>query len=281
MKIIRTVKEMKIYCRKLHEDKKTIGFVPTMGYLHDGHVSLMNEARKHADCLIISSFVNPLQFGPDEDYSSYPRDEAKDVETAEKHGAEALFIPPVAEMYPSTLGTKVSVIEGTDVLCGESRPGHFDGVATVVLKLFEIIKPDIAVFGMKDAQQTAILKRMVEDFNLDVEIVPAPIVREADGLALSSRNVNLTPAERAEAPALYRILGEAKKLIEISELTAGEETEQWVINQLQQTLSAEIDYVQMLTFPELKPPASAEAEWIIAAAVQYQNTRLIDNITKS
>lgn len=281
MKIIRTVAEMKRYSGTISREEERIGFVPTMGYLHNGHISLMAEAQKHADRLVVSAFVNPLQFGPDEDYASYPRDEKRDIEIAEKHGADVLFLPSVQEMYPAEPGTKVSVVEGTDVLCGESRPGHFDGVATVVLKLFAIIKPDIAVFGMKDAQQTALITRMTKDFNLDTTVIPAPIIREEDGLALSSRNVYLAPEERSEAPIIYRTLLKAKTLINQAELSVGKETEKWVTNQLQTLLTAEIDYVQMLTFPGLQPAENSNEEWIIAAAVRYSNARLIDNITKS
>ncbi|MCL6588307.1 MAG: pantoate--beta-alanine ligase, partial [Anoxybacillus sp.] len=214
MKMITTIAEMQQTMQTYRMQGKTIGFVPTMGYLHEGHVALMEAARKENDIVVLSIFVNPLQFGPNEDFDRYPRDIARDEKIAKEAGVDVLFYPSVAEMYPHPLRVKVVVTERVDVLCGKSRPGHFDGVATVLTKLFHIVMPTRAYFGMKDAQQVAVVDGLIRDFHFPIELVPVPTVREADGLAKSSRNVYLSEKERKEAPALSAALQKAKAAIE-------------------------------------------------------------------
>lgn len=211
MVVVQKIQEMKEIAKKLKKEGKSIGFVPTMGYLHEGHLSLVRLSKQQNDITIMSIFVNPIQFGPNEDYDRYPRDFERDKSLAEKEGVDYIFYPSVEEMYPEDFKTVVSVKKITEIMCGKSRPGHFDGVATVVLKLFNIVNPDRAYFGQKDAQQLAVIKQMVKDLNLDVEIVPCPIVREQDGLAMSSRNVYLSEEERKSATVLYRALNLAKR----------------------------------------------------------------------
>ncbi|WP_342426377.1 pantoate--beta-alanine ligase [Paenibacillus sp. FSL L8-0158] len=263
-----------------------VGFVPTMGYLHEGHASLMHKAREMADTVVLSIFVNPIQFGPNEDLDSYPRDEARDLEVARREGVDIVFLPTVAEMYPQPTQTKIRVSALTDRLCGASRPGHFDGVTTVVAKLFNMIGPDLAFFGMKDAQQVAVLQQMVTDLNMNVTIVPCPIVREADGLALSSRNVYLSAEQREQALVLSQSL---RKVQEVSEDIV---TNTITIRQLHQLVEstitssplADIDYIEILTFPGLEPLlpeqrlCDVQEEVIVALAVKFGSTRLIDNI---
>ncbi|WP_431088293.1 pantoate--beta-alanine ligase [Paenibacillus sp. 8b26] len=263
-----------------------VGFVPTMGYLHEGHASLMHKAREMADTVVLSIFVNPIQFGPNEDLDSYPRDEARDLEVARREGVDIVFLPTVAEMYPQPTRTKISVAALTDRLCGASRPGHFDGVTTVVAKLFNMIGPDLAFFGMKDAQQVAVLQQMVNDLNMNVTIVPCPIVREADGLALSSRNVYLSAEQREQALVLSQSL---RKVREVSE---DDVQNTFTIRQLYQMVEttitssplADIDYIEILTFPSLEPLlpkqrlSDVEEDIIVALAVKFGNTRLIDNM---
>jgi len=199
------------------ESGKSIGFVPTMGYLHKGHLSLVEAARKENDVVVVSIFVNPTQFGPNEDYNRYPRDLERDLRLLEPIGVDYVFNPSVEEMYPAMYSTYVEEVELSKYLCGASRPGHFRGVCTVVTKLFNIVKPTKAYFGQKDAQQFRVLRRMVRDLNMDVEMIEMPIVREEDGLAMSSRNVYLSPEERKEATRLYKSLLKAKELIESGE----------------------------------------------------------------
>ncbi|WP_426453621.1 pantoate--beta-alanine ligase [Paenibacillus sp. S-38] len=272
--------------RQLLKDKKaenpglTVGFVPTMGFLHRGHASLMEAARRECDLVVLSIFVNPLQFGPNEDFERYPRDEQRDLEIAGKAGVDLVFFPQVEEMYPSPTKTIVSVSGVSEGLCGASRPGHFDGVSTVVTKLFNIVQPDRAYFGLKDAQQVAVIEQMVHDLNMPVTIVPCPIVREADGLALSSRNVYLNEEERRQALVLSAALNAAERFIEERgrEATAAELTR--VIRQeIGKSALADIDYAEVLTYPALEPFATLEAgqRIITALAVRFGRTRLIDN----
>ena len=275
MRIITTIKDMQQTTRNFMRQSQSIGFVPTMGFLHEGHMSLVQKAKEQNDCVIMSVFVNPLQFGPNEDFDRYPRDLKRDEELAEKAGVDVLFYPHVNEMYPKERTTYLTVKERVDTLCGESRPGHFDGVATVVMKLLQIVQPDKAYFGMKDAQQVAVIKGLVDDFNVPVEIVPCPIVREKDGLAKSSRNVYLTPTERAEAVILSRTLDEAIEVIKDGE-TRPEQIKDMIIASLQQT-SGEIDYVEVLSYPDLQYVDRIEDDVIIAIAVQFSAARLIDN----
>lgn len=276
MKIISSIKDMQVEAKKQMKRGNTIGFVPTMGFLHEGHTSLVKRAREEDDIVVMSVFVNPLQFGPNEDFDRYPRDIKRDEELAREAGVDILFYPHVREMYPEDRTTTLTVNKRVDTLCGESRPGHFDGVATVVLKLFQIVLPDRAYFGLKDAQQVAVIKGLVEDFNVPVEIVPCPIVREVDGLAKSSRNVYLTPSERTDASELSNSLVRAKEAIRSGE-TSASKIKRLVEEMLQQTVG-EIDYVEVLSYPGLKPIEAIDEDIIVAVAVQFSAARLIDNV---
>jgi pantoate--beta-alanine ligase len=256
-----------------------IGFVPTMGYLHEGHLSLVKRAKEECDVVVMSIFVNPLQFGPNEDYDRYPRDLERDAKLAEEAGVDFLFHPTVNEMYPTKPLTRVQVNRLTDRLCGASRPGHFDGVATVVTKLFNIVQPDRAYFGLKDAQQVAVVTQMVRDLNFPVEIVPCETVREADGLAKSSRNVYLSAEERKQATILFQALSEAKEALKHRKWKTAEEVNAFVRQRIETKPLARIDYVETLTYPELEPPTDLyEQPILIAVAVWFGSTRLIDNI---
>jgi pantoate--beta-alanine ligase len=274
---VSTIAELRQHIREARRQGKRIGFVPTMGYLHEGHLSLVRAAREACDFVVMSIFVNPLQFGPNEDFERYPRDIERDREMARSAGVDLLFTPGVEEMYPSQVLTTVSVSRVSEPLCGKSRPGHFDGVATVVMKLFQIVQPDAAFFGQKDAQQLAVITQMVHDLSVPVEIVPCPIVREADGLAMSSRNVYLNPEERRQATVLYRSLKKAEELLHQGTPLADIRRE--MIAMIEAEPLAEIDYVEVLTYPQLEPVESAaKGEKIIfALAVRFGRTRLIDN----
>jgi pantoate--beta-alanine ligase len=255
---------------------RKIGFVPTMGFLHEGHLTLAEQARKENDIVVMSIFVNPLQFGPNEDFESYPRNPERDAGLAESAGVDVLFLPEADEMYSGS-SIKLHVTERTDVLCGSRREGHFDGVVTVVSKLFNIVGPDNAYFGLKDAQQVAVIEGLVKDLNFPVNIVRVPTVREEDGLAKSSRNVYLSKTERAEAPVLYSSLKDAESLI-----AEGESKPETVISHIKNRLNGEtsgiIDYIEIYSFPELKEIKELHGEFIIALAVKFQKARLIDNI---
>lgn len=276
MKVITTIKDMQSEIMNQKALAKSIGFVPTMGFLHEGHLTLIKQARQENDIVVLSIFVNPLQFGPKEDYSSYPRDFERDRALAECEQVDFLFYPSVEEMYPSAPSVKVVVQERTDVLCGKSRPGHFDGVATVLTKLFHIVMPTRAYFGIKDAQQVAVVKGLIADFNFPIELIAVDIVREEDGLAKSSRNVNLLPEERQQAPVLYKSLLEAKNAIE-----TGERHSERVIKQITEMITSEsnglIDYVEIFSYPQLKPLEKLEGTIIVALAVKFSKVRLIDN----
>ncbi|WP_019910018.1 pantoate--beta-alanine ligase [Paenibacillus sp. HW567] len=284
MRVVRTTKELREALEYMRMGGHTpIGFVPTMGYLHEGHASLIRRAGEMSSTVVMSIFVNPLQFGPNEDFASYPRDERRDLELAEREGADIVFIPSVEEMYPQPVLTKVSVGALTTQLCGASRPGHFDGVTTVVSKLFHLVQPDYAFFGLKDAQQVAVLRRMVSDLSMNVEIVACPIVREGDGLALSSRNVYLSGEERTQALVLSRSLRETRQAIEAGKVTTADEARQLLASVISTSPLAVIDYVEILTFPGLEALeggsliSNAEGEIIMALAVKFGRTRLIDN----
>ncbi|MGV2620253.1 UNVERIFIED_CONTAM: pantoate--beta-alanine ligase [Halobacillus marinus] len=256
---------------------KTIGFVPTMGYLHEGHLRLLQKAREENDIVLLSIFVNPLQFNEAEDLAGYPRNEERDAALAAEAGVDLLFMPTPETMYPETPSIRMEVTKRTDVLCGKSRPGHFDGVVTVLTKLFHIARPTKAYFGMKDAQQYAVVDALVHDFNFPIQLVPVPTVREKDGLAKSSRNVNLSEVERQEAPAIYQALLKGKEMILNGEVESAP-----VLNAVQEFLEkrtrGKIDYIELLSYPELEPVKAVNRQVILAAAVFYDQARLIDNI---
>lgn len=274
-----TIQSLREFLSPLRRQGKRIGFVPTMGYLHAGHASLVERAKNECDVVVMSIFVNPLQFGPTEDFSRYPRDLQRDKEIAANAGVTVLFTPCVEEMYPEKILTTVSVSKVTESLCGKSRPGHFDGVATVVSKLFHIVGPDAAYFGEKDAQQLAVIEQMVKDLSMPVTIVPCPIVREADGLAMSSRNVYLQPEERRQALILSQSLRAASERINQGETNAAS-IRDGIIAMIEQQPLAAIDYVEVLTYPSLQPVTTlAKGERIcIALAVAFGKTRLLDNV---
>lgn len=275
MRTVSSIQEVRSLLKQSRTKK--IGFVPTMGYLHEGHVSLVDQAKKMCDVVVMSIFVNPLQFGPNEDLASYPRDVERDSQIAASHGVDILFFPSVEEMYPSGSKTLVAVRDITDSLCGASRPGHFDGVSTVVTKLFNIIQPDYAFFGMKDAQQVAVVTQMVQDLNIPTEVVPCPIVREADGLALSSRNVYLSLEERKQALVLSRSLMRAKEMVEMGERSEAA-LRAAIESTIQESPLAQIDYIEIRSYPALAPLTELRGNCLIALAVRFGRTRLIDNI---
>jgi len=282
MQIIHHIKELRQAVRDARASRRelTVGFVPTMGYLHQGHASLLEAARKQCDLVVLSIFVNPLQFGPNEDLARYPRDEERDLAVAKATGTDIVFFPSVEEMYPQPTKTIVSVSGVSERLCGASRPGHFDGVATVVTKLFNIVQPDYAFFGMKDAQQIAVIQQMVNDLNIPVEIVPCKIVREEDGLALSSRNVYLQPEEREQALVLSSALNMAEEFVkEHQGPLKASELQDAVKRHIAQSPLAEIDYADILEYPTLEPVTDLRSvpAFIIALAVKFGKTRLIDN----
>jgi pantoate--beta-alanine ligase len=277
LKVIRTVLEMKRVSQELRARHRKIALVPTMGYLHEGHLSLMREAHRYASVLVVSIFVNPTQFGPSEDLDRYPRDLHGDRKKIQAERADILFIPEAAEMYPEGFQTFLDVTEVTRDFCGASRPGHFRGVATVVGKLFNIIRPDVALFGEKDFQQLITIKRMVRDLNLDVQVLGLPTVREEDGLAMSSRNSYLSPAQRQQATALFRGLRKAKKLCESGERDSAELTAT-VLDLLREEQGITIEYVAVCDPNTLERIPQVENDAILIVAAQIGTTRLIDNI---
>lgn len=277
MQIIKTVAEMQDFVHRIKAAGKSLALVPTMGYLHEGHLTLIREAKAACDTVVASIFVNPLQFGVGEDYEEYPRDLTRDARLSESAGVDAIFAPPVAEMYPKGYHTFVEVEEITNHLCGRSRPGHFRGVTTVVNKLFNIVQPDKAFFGQKDAQQVLVIKRMAADLNMNLEIVTVPIVREEDGLAMSSRNVYLTPEERRAALVLNKSLQQAKTAIEAGE-RRGSAIRDMIIQTIETEKLANIDYVEVVSMSSLQPQETLKGEVLIALAVRFGKTRLIDNV---
>ncbi|MFZ5595691.1 MAG: pantoate--beta-alanine ligase [Bacillota bacterium] len=277
MQICETVKDIREFVKKEKSLGKTVGFVPTMGYLHDGHMSLVRAARRDCRSVVVSIFVNPLQFGPSEDFDVYPRDFDRDCGMLEEAGVDAVFHPPVSEVYPEGHGTHVEVSGLTGCLCGKDRPGHFRGVTTVVTKLFNMVQPDRAYFGQKDAQQALVIRKMVRDLDMPVEIVTVPIAREADGLAMSSRNVYLTPEQREAAPVLYRSLREAAAAV-----SSGERDVNKLIDMVRRRIAGvkgtSIDYVELRSLPDLGEIEILDGEALLALAVKFGKTRLIDNI---
>ncbi len=277
MKVIDTIPRMSTLVKIFKKEGKTISLVPTMGFLHEGHLSLVRAARKHTDVVVMSIFVNPLQFGPKEDFDKYPRNMKRDEELATQAGVDIIFHPSAHDMYPENYSTFVNVEGLTDVLCGSSRPGHFKGVTTVVSKLFNIVRPNIAYFGQKDAQQSIVIKKMVEDLNMGIEIKVMPIVREPDGLAMSSRNMYLSAAERKSAPMLYESLKKAEALIK-----SGEREPSKIIKTIEDMIGnipgSKIDYVSVVDTKDLKKTKIIANEVLVALAVYIGRTRLIDNI---
>jgi pantoate--beta-alanine ligase len=280
MKTISKIDKMKFTIRAKKSQGNIVGFVPTMGYLHEGHLSLVRASLENADCTVVSIFVNPTQFGPKEDFKDYPRDITRDMRFLEEMGVDFLFLPNEAEMYPPGYRTFVEVENLQDKLCGRSRPGHFRGVGTVVLKLFNIVLPDMAFFGQKDAQQAIILKRMVGDLNMDVRIEVMPIVREKDGLALSSRNIYLNPEERQAALCLSRSLHDAERRIR-----SGERRTSTLLEGMKEIIDAEslanIDYIAIVDRGSLEPIEEIQNEALIVLAVFIGKIRLIDNVMVS
>ncbi|MDE6970754.1 MAG: pantoate--beta-alanine ligase [Eubacterium sp.] len=254
----------------------SVGLVPTMGYLHEGHKSLIDAARKDNDRVVVSIFVNPMQFGPNEDLASYPRDLEKDAALCEAAGVDLIFHPQPEEMYAPGFCSYVDMNGLTTQLCGKSRPIHFRGVQTVVLKLFHIVTPDRAYFGQKDAQQLAVVKRMVRDLNVGTEIVGCPIIREADGLAKSSRNTYLNEAERQAALVLSRSLNAGRALVENGE-TSAQAVRDAIINEIEKEPMAKIDYVDVVSFDTITPVETIQGSILVAIAVFIGKTRLIDN----
>ncbi|KIL48036.1 pantoate--beta-alanine ligase [Jeotgalibacillus campisalis] len=266
---------MKEFSRNERKRDKTVGFVPTMGFLHEGHLSLVKKSLEECDTTVMSIFVNPLQFGPNEDFEKYPRDLERDTALAAQSGVDVLFIPDAKEIYPSSLSVSMTAKQRTDVMCGASRPGHFDGVITVLSILFNLVQADRAYFGQKDAQQVAVVQGLVNSLMFPVEIVPVETVREQDGLAKSSRNVYLSPAERKQAPILYKALKEGEK--SLSHLGT-QETIKKMRDMINSSADGKIDYIEILKYPDLTPLVLNKGKVIIALAVQFDKARLIDNV---
>lgn len=277
VEIIRTVGEMKERARALRSGGSVTGLVPTMGYLHEGHLTLVRMALELADSVVVSVFVNPTQFGPSEDLDRYPRDLERDVALLEDAGADIVFAPEASDVYPQGYATVVHVQRLGEKLCGAFRPGHFDGVCTVVAKLFETVRPNLSVFGQKDGQQVAIIERMVEDLGMDVQIVRGPTVREPDGLAMSSRNAYLSSQERAEAPVLLAALKHARSLYDSGETDAAKVLRE-VRTMIEAKPHAEVQYVSAVDWKSLDDVAELRAGTMLTLAVLFGKTRLIDNL---
>ena len=276
--LLKEIKELRALVKGWKREGLSVGFVPTMGALHEGHESLIKRAVSENDKVVVSVFVNPTQFGPNEDYDAYPRDINKDLSLCMNAGAAVVFNPEPSEMYFENKSTSVSVSNLTSVLCGAKRPGHFDGVCLVVSKLFNIVTPDRAYFGQKDAQQVAVLKRMVRDLNVDIEIIPCPIIREEDGLAKSSRNTYLSQEERKAALVLSRSLNLAKKLLEDGERNAAKIKEA-MKEEINKEPLAKIDYIEIVDSDSLENVEIIEGSILVPIAVYIGKTRLIDNFT--
>jgi len=276
MRIISSITSIQKRVAKYRTQEQTIGFVPTMGAFHEGHLSLIKRCRKDSDIVVVSIFVNPIQFGPNEDLAAYPRNTQRDCRLAQKYGCDILFYPSATAMYPHPAITTINVPDVSEGLCGEKRPGHFTGVATVVAKLFHIVLPDIAYFGQKDFQQIAVIRKMVSDLNFPIRIKTVPTVREKDGLAMSSRNIYLTDQERKEAPVIYQSLKRAKQKI-----LSGERRPEALIAFIRSCIaqtSGTIDYIECLDAQTLEPINIIRGNCVIAVAVFFGKARLIDNI---
>lgn len=275
MKVVKTISEVREYVKEWRSQGLTVGLVPTMGYLHEGHESLIKKAAEQNDRVVVSDFVNPTQFAPNEDFEAYPRDIDSDAQLCTRAGAHIIFNPEVEEMYDNPL-TFVDMNEITKVLCGKTRPIHFSGVCTVVSKLFNIVKPDRAYFGQKDAQQLCVIKKMVKDLNFDIEIVGCPIIREDDGLAKSSRNTYLNESERKAALCLSRSLAIGKNMIEKGEKSAAAVIAA-VKAEIEKEPLAKIDYVEIVDWNNLQSIEEIKKPMLMAMAVYIGKTRLIDN----
>jgi len=277
MKIFNSISDMQAFSKEQKRAGKVVGIVPTMGFLHAGHLSLVDTAHKHADVVVVTIFVNPIQFGPNEDLDQYPRDFERDCKLCEDHKVDAIFAPGVEDMYFDNRSTYVNEEILSSGLCGARRPGHFRGVTTVVAKLFNAVLPDVAVFGQKDAQQALVLKRMVRDLNFPIDMIIAPIVREDDGLALSSRNKYLSDTERSNALAISRSLFKVRDDIESGAVTDYKLAAQ----EISRTISAaegKVDYVEVLDSDTLSDADGKTKELLIAVAAYFGTTRLIDNV---
>ena len=277
MKVISSIQQMQAWSRGIHRKGKSIGFVPTMGYLHQGHLSLMRKARNDNDYLVISIFVNPAQFGPREDFKKYPRNFSRDKKLAKACNVEVIFHPQAKDMYPQENKAFVEVEKLSNVLCGALRPGHFRSVSTVVLKLFNIVQPDIAYFGQKDAQQAIIIRRMVEDLNLSIKVKTLPIIREKDGLAMSSRNTYLNRQQRRNATILYKSLQTAVGMIQ-----SGYKDPRKIVAQMRKMIKSKrgirLDYIKIANARNLAEVEKIKGRLLIAVAVFFGKTRLIDNV---
>jgi len=277
VKLVRTIPEVREEVRRARAGAQRVGLVPTMGHLHEGHLSLVDHCRQLADYVVMSIYVNPLQFGPGEDFEKYPRDLERDLAAAEGRGVDLVFAPDDRELYPGPLSVAVTPRRLAERLCGLSRPGHFEGVLTVVCKLFGIVEPDVSVFGQKDFQQAVLIEKMVADLNLPVRIEVVPTVRESDGLAMSSRNAYLSPEERQRAQSISRALAGAVKAFRsgqrgTAELRAG------ILRTLEAGGGLDIEYVEIVSADELQPVARAGDDAVVAVAARVGLTRLIDNV---
>lgn len=278
MEVVKTIKEVRAKVNEWRKQGLTVGFVPTMGYLHQGHGSLIKKAAEENDKVVVSIFVNPIQFGPKEDLATYPRDLERDSKVSIDAGASIIFHPDVEEMYEKNLSTYVNVDGITGGLCGEKRPGHFRGVATVVTKLFNIVKPDRAYFGEKDAQQLAVIKRMVRDLSIDVEVIGCSIIREEDGLAMSSRNTYLSAEERSAALVLSRAIKKCDEALKSGKIKV-EVLKNIIADEINSTPLSKIDYIEIVDSETLEKVEEVSKSVLIALAVFIGKTRLIDNFT--
>jgi pantoate--beta-alanine ligase len=277
MKVCRKILEVKKELKELKQKQKSIGYVPTMGFIHDGHTSLVKKARQVNDIVIVSIFVNPLQFGENEDYNRYPRNEKKDLEILNANKVDIVFLPEAQEMYDLNFLTKITVAKLSNVLCGKSRPGHFDGVCTVLAKFFHIIEPEKAYFGLKDYQQYIIVKKMVNDLNFNISIEGLPIVRDSDGLALSSRNIYLSPEERKTALCLYKSFTIVEELLNKG-ITSPTTIKDSIAEYIGSFKSTKIDYIEIVDPETLEPlDTLLNKPFLVALAIFVGNTRLIDN----
>jgi pantoate--beta-alanine ligase len=276
MEVIQSLAEMTAWSQRMKARAKTLALVPTMGYFHEGHLSLMRLAAAQADKVVVSLFVNAIQFGPLEDLEQYPQDFDRDCQLAEKEGVDVFFAPAADDMYPADFNTRVRVEGITATLCGQQRPGHFEGVTTIVAKLFHIVKADCAIFGEKDFQQLSVIRKMVKDLDWDIKIIGHPIVREEDGLAMSSRNVYLDPEERSKALSLYKAIGHSKSRARKGITDVGQ-----LIGEVKDIILASpgvsIDYVSIVDSESLADKQIVDKKSVLALAVKIGNTRLIDN----